>query len=235
MRPSLLIRYMCWEPHFCGVCRPRPYAGAYSDQWPLLESRFTEKPLTWPFWGEWPWVSSLCINKLNKFSNWNPQPTHLSPSSTVLTPSIYLLPLILKCLRQCLLHHLTLLWMSYCLSLPSSATSRNFPSTTHMVLYHTTGGSTSPRMSSWNGTIKHGHLSFILGKPEPFPGRNITISSCIDRPVLNGRRVPLSEFCSLRHTHMFQNPCCLCTMESPDGSTITESAVFMMTTTNLAG
>ena len=118
MRPSLLIRYMCWEPHFCGVCRPRPYAGAYSDQWPLLESRFTEKPLTWPFWGEWSWVSSLCINKLNKFLNWNPQPAHPSPSSTILTPSIHLLPLILKCLCQCLLHHLALLWLLYCLSKP---------------------------------------------------------------------------------------------------------------------
>ncbi|KIM36358.1 hypothetical protein M413DRAFT_31775 [Hebeloma cylindrosporum] len=54
-------------------------------------------------------------------------------------------------------------------------------------------------------------------------------------PVLDGQRVPPSEFSDLRKTHVFSNPSCLCAMESADGSLYTESAVFRTRTPGLAG
>ncbi|KAJ7437911.1 hypothetical protein B0H11DRAFT_2359297 [Mycena galericulata] len=53
-------------------------------------------------------------------------------------------------------------------------------------------------------------------------------------PVENGARVPPSEFDEYRRTHKFTFPCCLCALHDPT-NTITESAVFLVTSGTLAG
>lgn len=119
-----------------------------------------------------------------------------------------------------------------------SLASQNLRPVIHLERCHIIEGYVSLNTSSSNGTTKNGRLRYIIGKSSQFfflSLREILTSSFTDRPVLNGRRVPPSEFSDFRRTHVFRYPSCLCAMESPDGSAVTESVIFMSTTPGVAG
>lgn len=117
-----------------------------------------------------------------------------------------------------------------------SPISRSFLPTTHLACCRITVGFAWPKTLSLNGTTKNGRLQFIFGKQFFCSSLGEILTSLFThRPVLNGHRVPPSEFSEFWRTHIFRYPSCLCAMASPDGSAVTESVIFILTTPGLVG